>query len=116
MNKKTKIRMIVIMPTIGMTVILGGVIYLALQGASASGNSQYMEQVPVVSEYGEEGRTAGDCNFNYLVGQNVNDAYLNLGRPTRVINPGDAVTQDYNPQRVNVHVDAQGYVMKVNCG
>ena len=46
----------------------------------------------------------------------MNDAYLNLGRPVRVIEPGDAVTQDFNAERVNVHVDTQGYVTEVTCG
>ncbi|WP_420861560.1 I78 family peptidase inhibitor [Algirhabdus cladophorae] len=36
--------------------------------------------------------------------------------PTRIIRPGDLVTQDYRPQRLNIHLDAAGTVIRLSCG
>jgi len=36
--------------------------------------------------------------------------------PTRIIRPGDLVTQDYRPQRLNIHLDATGAVTRLSCG
>lgn len=38
------------------------------------------------------------------------------GLPHRVIRPGDPVTRDYRPERVNIAVDATGRVTRVFCG
>ena len=37
-------------------------------------------------------------------------------RTLRWIRPGDAVTMDYSPQRLNINLDAQGRVERFNCG
>ena len=37
-------------------------------------------------------------------------------RRVRWIRPGDAVTMDYSPERLNVHLDAQGRVDHFACG
>jgi hypothetical protein len=37
-------------------------------------------------------------------------------RSVRVIRPGQAVTQDYGLQRVNIELDAQEKVISVRCG
>lgn len=36
--------------------------------------------------------------------------------PTRIIRPGDLVTQDYRPQRLNIHLDGAGTVTRLSCG
>ena len=114
MYKKQILRMAIIAPVVIAMIVVTALVYIILHSAVA-GEGQYLEQVPEATEMHEEASATG-CNFNYLVGQNVNDAYLNLGRPVRVIEPGDAVTQDFNPERVNVIVDTQGYVTEVTCG
>ncbi|MBU3030441.1 I78 family peptidase inhibitor [Paracoccus marinaquae] len=50
-----------------------------------------------------------------LVGQNIGDVTLPEDRPVRVISPGQAVTQDFSPFRVNVHVDDKGWIQRVAC-
>ena len=40
----------------------------------------------------------------------------NLPENTRLIRPGDLVTQDFQPGRLNVLVDADGNVQRVYCG
>jgi hypothetical protein len=68
---------------------------------------------------------AGECNSDAagaLVGR---EASADLGaealrlsgaRRLRWIRPGDVVTMDYSPQRLNVHLDAAGKVESLACG
>ena len=41
---------------------------------------------------------------------------LTGARRLRWIRPGDVVTMDYSPQRLNVHLDAEGKVERLACG
>lgn len=36
--------------------------------------------------------------------------------PLRVVHPGDALTQDYRPDRLNINLDADGLISRVWCG
>ena len=38
------------------------------------------------------------------------------GRPTRVLRPGDAMTMDWRPGRLNLHVDDDGTLVEVRAG
>lgn len=38
------------------------------------------------------------------------------GRAVRTVRPGDAVTMDWRPQRLNVHVDEHGALVSVRAG
>lgn len=51
-----------------------------------------------------------------LIGQNIGAVTLPSELPHRIISPGQPVTMDYNPQRLNVHVDDKGWIGKVDCG
>lgn len=35
---------------------------------------------------------------------------------TRMIRPDTAVTQDYRPERLNVHINAKGRIERIACG
>jgi len=37
-------------------------------------------------------------------------------RRVRWIQPGDAVTMDYIPERLNVHLDERGIIQRFACG
>jgi len=41
---------------------------------------------------------------------------LTSARRLRWIRPGDVVTMDYSPQRLNIHLDAEGKVERLACG
>lgn len=41
---------------------------------------------------------------------------LTGARRLRWIRPGDVVTMDYSPQRLNVHLDSDGKVERLACG
>lgn len=41
---------------------------------------------------------------------------LGLERDIRIIAPGDIVTQEYDPHRVNFYLDAAGLIYRISCG
>ena len=51
-----------------------------------------------------------------LVGMNIGEVSFPAVLPRRVITTGDAFTQDYRPNRLNVFVDEKGWIAKVTCG
>lgn len=58
--------------------------------------------------------------LDYLIGQPVPDsetlAALEGPRRVRVIGPGDAVTMDHVPGRLNIETDEDGIVLRLRCG
>lgn len=73
-----------------------------------------------------EGTTAmsecGDAKATDMIGKPWTEA---MSAPTlkrtgarslRVIAPGDAVTMDYRPDRLNIETDAEGRVVRLKCG
>ncbi len=61
--------------------------------------------------------TCRAAGFASLVGQPVSrfDAQARQG-PARVIRPGQPVTMDYNPLRLNVLLDANDRIVAFRCG
>jgi hypothetical protein len=67
----------------------------------------------------------GSCfaeDAGWAVGRNattgvVERATLDSGaRTARIIGPGQAVTQDYNPDRLNIEVDETNRIIRLRCG
>lgn len=56
------------------------------------------------------------ANYQAWVGKNIGEVDYPRDRTHRVITPDSVVTQDFSPFRVNIHVDAKGWITKVNCG
>ncbi|WP_421858297.1 I78 family peptidase inhibitor [Oceanicaulis sp.] len=55
--------------------------------------------------------------YQVLVGQPVGGVHTDsLPRPYRVYGPGDAVTMDYRPDRLNIVVGDDGEIIEVKCG
>ena len=59
--------------------------------------------------------SCGAESFDGLVGRKF-DPTIDLPKGTRVIRPGEFVTQDYIPQRLNIRLDENGVVISVKCG
>ncbi len=68
---------------------------------------------------------SGRCDAGkaeHLIGENLSgyverQAQAESGATdTRVLKPGDAATMDFNPRRLNIHVDPGGVIIKVACG
>ena len=51
-----------------------------------------------------------------LVGMNIGEVYLPPQLHRREISPGQVVTLEYDPQRLNIFLDAKGWIAKVTCG
>ncbi|MEL6838134.1 MAG: I78 family peptidase inhibitor [Pseudomonadota bacterium] len=61
--------------------------------------------------------TCGARDYANLIGQDVTslEKVLILG-PVRVIRPGDMVTMDFLPDRINFGIDRDEKVIEVSCG
>ena len=61
--------------------------------------------------------TCGATNFADLIGQDATalEKTLLLG-PVRVIRPGDAVTMDFRPDRINFKIAENETIRTIDCG
>lgn len=61
--------------------------------------------------------TCGAAPYGNLVGQNATalEKVLIL-RQVRVIRPGDAVTEDFRPVRINFNIDPAETIRTITCG
>ena len=67
----------------------------------------------------DEGDSCGARGLQDFVGQSasaVEGTSFQSPGPVRVVRPGDAVTADADPTRVNFRTDAAGTVVAVDCG
>ncbi len=60
--------------------------------------------------------TCPKSEFSALLGTNINTAILPLTLTYRTVYPGDAVTMDHLPERLNVAVNEDGIVEGLTCG
>lgn len=60
--------------------------------------------------------TCGAMGYKGLVGRPVAAVTLPDTLRTRVIKPGDAVTKDYRPARMNIDLDDEGVIVRLWCG
>jgi len=52
-----------------------------------------------------------------LIGKPTTDAGVPAAGPSvRIIKPGDQVTMDFSPARLNIDVDAAGVITGLRCG
>jgi len=61
--------------------------------------------------------TCGASGLATYIGQEASilDA-ARFANPVRVIRPGDMVTMDFNPQRLNFELDALDEIARIRCG
>jgi len=68
---------------------------------------------------------AGECNSGAVqkgIGTAISQSVLDQLRTqsgsgsARVLKPGEMITMEYNPSRLNVLIDAQGAITDVRCG
>ncbi|MFO8128188.1 I78 family peptidase inhibitor [Yoonia sp.] len=61
--------------------------------------------------------TCGAAEFADLIGQKATalETTLLLG-PVRIIRPGDAVTMDFQPNRINFIIDVNETIRMIDCG
>lgn len=51
-----------------------------------------------------------------LVGMNIGEVYLPPQLHYREISPGQIVTQEYQPGRLNIFMDEKGWIARISCG
>lgn len=79
--------------------------------ATASPNESAMPPAPNPDVFKD-----ASCDFEDWVGKALDEAAIKAeGRPHRILKPGDAVTMDHNPERINVEHE-NGAVTRVWCG
>lgn len=71
----------------------------------------------------EQAEAAPACNYTHLVGRQYDESVAemikdagNSERPLRILKPGDAYTQDFAPNRVNINLDEAGVITRIWCG
>lgn len=63
------------------------------------------------------GARCGAADLESLVGQPETVlATMRFGTVVRVIHPGEAVTEDYSPARLNIEIDGAGRIAGLSCG
>jgi hypothetical protein len=59
----------------------------------------------------------GAEGMGYLIGQDIRGVDTeSLAERVRVISPGDMVTMDHRPDRLNIDLDASGIIVALRCG
>ena len=64
-----------------------------------------------------DSNACGAAELQGLVGQraSVLDT-MRFSQPTRIIRPGEAVTMDYSPNRLNIEINESDRIARVSCG
>lgn len=65
--------------------------------------------------------TCGTAKVSRFLGQEATAAIeaeisADTAGPTRTIRPGDAVTMDFRPDRLNIELDESGKIKRLRCG
>lgn len=129
MKEKKKFPAYVLAPLIlGFTVglgVAGWVLIASATTATAEAQPTTIEgQAPIALPVTDQSAStspvlppAPSCEFADMIGKPVNqDALVALQRPFRILPPHAAATMDYSAERINVHTDEAGIVLKVDCG
>ena len=100
------------MPHLHLSLARGLVAASVLAGVSAC--------VPILGELPADGDLAEECGaagYRDLIGRERSVAEdLMTVQPKRVYGPDEAVTMDYQPDRLNCVIGADGAIAEVRCG
>jgi hypothetical protein len=89
-------------------------VLVALSGCSMLGRGDSAPPPPLAPEAPD---MCGASARDYLLGQPIREIHLgSLGEHVRVIRPGDAVTMDYRPDRLNIELSEEDVILRVRCG
>lgn len=59
----------------------------------------------------------GAAALQRLVGQDARVLQtMRFGQQVRILRPGDPATKDYRPDRLNILIDAQERISRIDCG
>lgn len=101
------------------SVLLIAGLALALTACAVTDRGQGLTD-PAMMEpphFGEGDDVCGAAGRDYLVGQSINEVDLDtLARTIRTIYPGQMVTMDHRPDRLNIDVGEAGKILRLWCG
>ncbi|MGH8382568.1 I78 family peptidase inhibitor [Pseudomonas sp.] len=90
-----------------------------LAGCSSTGGSS--SKAPEAGAANNDGRCQAS-GAEFAVGKQATPVLIEQARKAsgsqlaHALGPHDAMTMDYRSERLNLHTDAQGVVVRVNCG
>jgi hypothetical protein len=98
---------------------------LALAGCAPAAQTGGQTTTPPTGGNQTGGPTLMPCQESLVaehVGKRFDPAKANAirdqakARTVRVVGPGDAVTMDYSPERLNINLDEKGMIVEFRCG
>lgn len=96
-------------------IALAATLGLAACAAQMDAETGTAEAAPVEGE--EIAMACGADMLQPMIGQPEGEIHeSSLPHPYRIIHPGQAVTMDYNPNRLNIEINEEGRVEAVECG
>ncbi|MFS0827511.1 I78 family peptidase inhibitor [Pseudomonas phoenicis] len=93
----------------------------ALAGCSTDGQSDAAHEPAVAATQGNDGRCQAN-GADFAIGKAATPMLLEQARTAsgsqiaRILKPHDMVTLEYRSERLNLNVNEQGMVNRVNCG
>ncbi len=63
-----------------------------------------------------EDDTCGAAAYQTRIGQPVEELGLTAGDKLRILGPGQPMTMDFRPDRMNIETDSAGQILRVFCG
>jgi len=86
-------------------------------GGIGDGGGQPMPVEPDGGIGDGAGDTCGVAGLREFIGQDESVVAATLfTNPIRIVRPGDMVTMDFNPQRINFRVGEDGLIDEITCG
>ena len=71
----------------------------------------------LISDPEPDPNVCGAVELQGLVGQRANMLdTMRFSQPTRIIRPGESVTMDYSPNRLNIEINEAERIATVSCG
>ena len=73
---------------------------------------------PIAAPDGRQigGDACGASHYSDKIGGSLGNARFPANSEMRLINPGERVTQEYIPTRLNVEINGEGQIIAVTCG
>ena len=86
-------------------------------GALEENDTDRPDQADVATMEQPKDRTCDVGRYRTLIGRPIEEIdTAALPRPLRVYRTGSRITMDYRPERLNVVVGPDGFVVKIKCG
>lgn len=60
--------------------------------------------------------TCGLSQWEPMVGKDISTMRIGVGKRIRIISPGDQVTMDFVPERLNIYVNDENIITEIKCG